>query len=121
MAEIPATAFLIIGAVVAIISLFVKSIFFFVYVGAGFMLYGGGKILYARLKNKDAPKKAQHHAPHQSRQRLCPYCNRQVRPHDNFCANCGALLKHQGRHEHFNQGRYNQHNQGYDNQVRRVP
>ncbi len=123
MAKIPGIVFIIIGAVVAITSIIVRSIFFFIYVGAGFILWGGGKILYSRLAEEEKPKKdmARQHVHHKAPNHSCPYCNRLTRPHDNFCSNCGALLKHQRGHENLNQGSHNQHNYGYNNQIRRVP
>jgi len=119
MARISGEVFIIIGIIVAITSFFVKAIFFFVYVGAGFIIWGGIKLLYTKLAGEEKPKKQ--HAQHKSHHRLCPYCNRQVKPHDNFCSNCGALLKHQRRNVNLNQASHNQYHNRDHHQIRRVP
>jgi len=111
MANISGTVFLIIGAVVSIISLFMEDLRFFVIVGIAFMLYGGGKLLFSK-KKKPVHKLHKHH---------CPFCNRQVDPRDNFCRACGGYLKHQGGNPNLNHSSHHQNYNRQYNQVRRVP
>jgi len=111
MANIPGTVFMIIGAVVAIVSLFLEEIRFFVIIGVLFFLYGGIKALAKKKK----PKPHKIHHPH------CPFCNKMVKTHDNFCSHCGGYLKHQRSNPYLHNSGHNQGHYTQNNQVRRVP
>jgi len=64
MAGIHGLIHIIVGAIVVIISIILRdSLFVFVYVGIGFIIFGILKLLYNKIKN---PKEKKHkHQPHQ--------------------------------------------------------
>jgi hypothetical protein len=89
----------IIGAVVAITSLFIPHLQFFIYVGIAFFVYGIIRLYILGIKReKERKGRIQHyHAPLStpSQTYKCPRCHVLVRPNDNFCSRCGQILRRQ--------------------------
>ena len=87
----------IIGAIVAIASLFIPHMGFFVYVGVALFIYGVVRLYIIGIKRERHRKqKIQHyHAQPQmpSQTQRCPKCHTLIRPNDNFCSRCGQILK----------------------------
>ena len=90
MASIHGAAFVVVGAVVAIVSYMVEM-WLFLFLGLGFVVWGAGKLL---LKKKHAKRhvhhRPHHHVPHQR----CPACSAVIKPGANFCWNCGQRLRY---------------------------
>jgi len=122
MASIHWSAFMIIGAIVSIVSYFlVEELFVFTYVGLAFIVWGLLKLIYKKLTAPKNPKPHHQHKKHRVHHPHCPFCNIIIKPHDNFCSHCGGYLKHQRGNPNLNNSRNHQNPQGYQNQVRRVP
>lgn len=121
MASIHGMWFVLIGLVVTIVSFFNEligdgetSYIIFIFVGVGFVIYGGGKLLFYKSKTptkgtsrgvpsqnvaEDKPQMvnptAQKYQSQEQQQKilLCKKCGNRIRIHDNFCSHCGAQLK----------------------------
>jgi len=109
--EIPGVAFVMIGGIVLISSILVPELLFFVFVGIGFIIYGGFKMFRGKPKKR-------HEQP---KYHICRACHRPVHLNANFCPYCGASVKYHRSHPHFHEGGHNQHYYRNDNHVRRVP
>jgi hypothetical protein len=115
--KIHGIVFIIIGAVVLVVSLFKEELLFFRYVGGLFLIYGTFKLVFKLITDSDSKKEAlqkmyseqlpryrQGQANTQPQgqqgsnyQRLpmfkCKRCGYDLFPHNNFCANCGTRLR----------------------------
>jgi hypothetical protein len=98
MAEIHPLAFIIVGIVVTIVSVFV-GLTFFIYAGVILMAWGLGKASFKRLKEPrelkrtgpvptQEPIRVEH--PGQVHYVHCRRCGNRVRPTDQFCSRCGS-------------------------------
>ncbi len=103
--------FILIGTIVVVVSLINSDLLIpFIFVGAGFILYGSAKIsikLFKDKKEKDKKKdyrkivKPQQLQESQTNQQkdtsskifLCKRCGNRLKWQDNFCSNCGVQLK----------------------------
>ncbi len=113
--KIHGIVFIIVGAVVLVVSLFNDHLLFFRYVGGLFLIYGTFKLVFMLITDSDSKKEAlqkmyseqmprnrQGNVQGQNRQnpnfqRLpifkCRKCGYDLFPHNNFCANCGLRLR----------------------------
>jgi hypothetical protein len=96
-----------VGLLVGGVSIGLKMVIF-VPVAAGFVIWGFYRLAKGK---KGAP---QVHAP------VCPFCHYHVKPHDNFCSNCGAYLKYNRSNPNFHHSGHNQYPNRQHHQVRRI-
>lgn len=118
MARISGIVFIIVGIIVTITSyFFVEEIFVFSYIGILFIVWGIIKIIYKKLTSPSKKKTdfIKQHKKHRNRRPHCPYCNKVIVIHDNFCSNCGALLKNQRSNPNFQNTGQQQYNKRYQN------
>ncbi|MBI4150492.1 hypothetical protein HY492_00010 [Candidatus Woesearchaeota archaeon] len=97
MAKIPAFAYLLVGALVAYVSLRIGETFtFFFYVGLVFLGIGLAKLLIGfllRKKETKTEKKLEQPAKPANHIRYCPRCRSACRMFDYFCWRCGTRLR----------------------------
>jgi len=102
MAKIPGAALVMIGGIVALVSLFIDGMILFVPVGGCIALWGAIKIYIGPTKTRHVQEIAIR----------CPRCQRQVKENFNYCWYCGNPLKNQGGYPHLNKGSHHQHTHG---------
>jgi DNA-directed RNA polymerase subunit RPC12/RpoP len=107
--QIPGYIFILVGIAVSI-SAYYSKLYFFIVVGAGFILWGLGKIVAMKFissggaKEKDWDKKAQEIRPNHIKKEqnpvhmhptviACPSCGLKHYSHANFCQHCGSKIK----------------------------
>jgi hypothetical protein len=114
--EIPGWAFIALGILVFGVSIIMNlankdsSMFLFIIAGLGLVGWGAAKYIIFGKKGKadlDKPEKMvempehnrqqngqQQQTHHQRNVKNCPKCGYALNPHDNFCYNCGADVRH---------------------------
>ena len=91
MAALNGWWFIGVGILVFIVSSFQEGMQFFMYISYGFFAYGGLKILMSFFKQKE--EQLTKVAPTQQKTYYCNNCGRILLPEDNFCPNCGMVLR----------------------------
>ncbi len=92
MAAINGWWFIGVGALVTIVSSLQEGMLFFIIIGCIFMAYGVLKIILEKFQ-KNEQHIVKRYVPEEKKTYYCSNCGRILDPADNFCPNCGMLLR----------------------------
>lgn len=89
MVKIHGLVYIIIGIIISIPSVIMKEgrLKFFLYIGILFIIIGAVKLFLNYTKKEKKPKNIQ------TTHKFCPRCGKVTKQSDQFCSNCGNLLR----------------------------